>query len=131
VVVGAGAAGVTAAIFAARRGAPTVLLETRPAPGAKIRVSGGGRCNVLPSRVSLDDFATGGSVNTLRNILFSWPLAQVTAFFETELGVPLKGEGTGKVFPASDRSLDVVQALLRECARAGVELRGGFKVAGI
>ncbi|MGQ0721597.1 MAG: NAD(P)/FAD-dependent oxidoreductase, partial [Candidatus Eiseniibacteriota bacterium] len=129
VVVGAGAAGLTAAIFAGRAGVPVLVLETRPSPGAKIRISGGGRCNVLPSRVDLSDFHTSGSRNTLRNILLSWPLADVRAFFERDLGVPLKDEPTGKVFPRSDDARDVVAALLREAARSGAEIQGGFRVA--
>jgi len=128
VVVGAGAAGLTAAIFAARAGTRPILLETRPVPGAKIRVSGGGRCNVLPSAADLDDFDTGGSRNTLRNILRSWPLEEVRAFFEKELQIPLKVEPNGKVFPRSDRAQDVVAALLGECGRTGVDLRGGSRV---
>src|SRR5512143_1222480 len=116
-VVGAGAAGLLAAIFAARRGAKVVVLETRPVPGAKIRVSGGGRCNVLPSRVELSDFHTGGSSHALRNILASWPPGEVRAFFEEELSIPLEVEPTGKVFPASGRAIDVVAALLEECRR--------------
>jgi len=121
----------TAALFAARAGARVLLVETRPRPGAKIRVSGGGRCNVLPSQVSLEDFHTSGSRNTLRNILFSWPLDEVRAFFEQDLGVPLVVEPTGKVFPVSQRPLDVVEALLRECARAGVVLEGDARTVAI
>ena len=68
VIIGAGAAGLLTAIFAARAGVPTRLLETRPRPGAKIRVSGGGRCNVLPSVMAVDDFHTEGSRNALRNV---------------------------------------------------------------
>src|SRR5262245_48048733 len=131
VVAGAGAAGMAAALFAGREGARVLLLETRPRPGAKIRVSGGGRCNVLPSEVALDDFHTSGSRHTLRNILFSWPLAPVREFFERDLGVPLRIEPTGKMFPVSERPLDVVEALLRECASAGVVLEGSFPVAEI
>lgn len=131
VVVGAGAAGLTAATFAARRGAAVLLLEARPEPGAKIRVSGGGRCNVLPSEAGPDDFWTGSSRPVLRNILRSWPLAEVRDHFERHLGVPLKTEATGKVFPVSDSSRDVVRALLRDAARAGVTLAGGVRVTGI
>lgn len=131
VVVGAGAAGLLAALFAARAGARVLLVETRPKPGAKIRVSGGGRCNVLPSEMSPDDYATSGSRNTLRNILLSWPLAEVRHFFESELGIPLKTEATGKVFPVSEQPLEIVDALLGACARAGVELAGAFRVARI
>lgn len=127
-VVGAGAAGLTAAIFAARAGARVLLLETRRAPGAKIRLSGGGRANVLPSRVEVSDFHTSGSKHALKKILLSWPLPQVRAFFETELRIPLKTEPSGKVFPASDRALDVVEALLAECRRRGVELLGDSRV---
>ncbi len=131
VVVGAGAAGLLAAIFAARCGARVLVLETRPVPGAKIRVSGGGRCNVLPSRVELSNYHTSGSRNTLRNILLSWPLEEVRSFFESELAIPLQVEPNGKVFPASDRSLDVVQALLAECRRVGATLRGDSRMVSL
>jgi hypothetical protein len=129
--VGAGAAGLTAAIFAARAGARVLLLETRPAPGAKIRASGGGRCNVLPSAMTLDDFHTSGSRTALRNILFSWPLDDVRAFFEHDLGVPLKLESTGKLFPADDDPRRVVAALLDACRAAGVTLYGDFRVTKV
>jgi len=127
-VVGAGAAGLLAAIFAARAGVRVLLLETRPVPGAKIRVSGGGRCNILPSRVGLENYHTDGSRHTLRNILFSWPLGEVRGFFERDLGLPLAVEETGKVFPASNSARDVVDALLRECRRTGVTLAGDSRV---
>ena len=130
-IVGAGAAGLAAAIFAARAGRRVLLLESRPVPGAKIRVSGGGRCNVLPSRFSIDDFATEGSRHTMRKILLSWPLEDLRRFFEEELRVPLKVEATGKLFPVSDRSRDVIEALLAECIRVGVYLRGGRRVAAV
>jgi hypothetical protein len=129
--VGAGAAGLTAAIFAARAGARVLLLETRPAPGAKIRASGGGRCNVLPSAMTLDDFHTSGSRTALRNILFSWPLDDVRAFFEHDLGVPLKLESTGKLFPADDDPRRVVAALLDACRASGVTLYGDFRVTKV
>lgn len=131
VVVGAGAAGLLAAIFARRAGAEVLVLETRVRPGAKIRVSGGGRCNVLPSRAELDDFASNGSMNAVRNVLRSWPLDEVLEFFEVELGVPLKVEATGKVFPVSDNAREIVDALLGECERLGVRWVGEFRVAGL
>ena len=127
-VVGAGAAGLLAGIFAARAGVPTLVLESRAKPGAKIRVSGGGRCNVLPSVATVDDFHTEGSRNAMRNALFSWPLKEVRAFFEDELGIPLKVEPTGKVFPVSDDPREIVAALLGELERSGARLATGAKV---
>jgi predicted Rossmann fold flavoprotein len=105
-----------------------VLLETKEKPGAKIRISGGGRCNVLPSAFELDDFHTAGSTNAMRNLLASWPLDEVRAFFERELDVALKVEETGKVFPVSDSAQEVLDALLGEVARAGATLVAGFRV---
>lgn len=131
IIVGAGAAGLLAAIFAARAGARTLLLETRREPGAKIRASGGGRCNVLPSAVSPADFHTDGSPHALRNVLASWPLAQAREFFERDLGVPLKQEQTGKLFPVDDDPRRVVQALLAAATRAGATLWGEARVAEV
>ena len=74
VVVGAGAAGLMAAIFAARTGADTLLLERTKDGGRKILISGGGRCNVLPGTFRPDEYVTDSSRNSLRKILRSWPL---------------------------------------------------------
>ena len=128
VVVGAGAAGLAAAIFAGRGGVPTLLVETRPKPGAKIRVSGGGRCNVLPSVSRPEDFHTEGSRNAMRNVLASWPLEEVRAFFERELGVPLAVEPSGKVFPRSNDPKQIVAALLGAAGDAGCRLACGARV---
>lgn len=129
VVIGGGAAGLLAGIFASRGGAPALVLETRKSPGAKIRVSGGARCNLLPSELAPEDFHTRGSTNVVRNVLQSWPLAEVRRFFEQELGIALKVEETGKVFPESDDPREVVLGLLGALADAGGILVGGARVA--
>lgn len=130
-VVGAGAAGLTAAIFAGRKGVRALVLESRERPGAKIRVSGGGRCNVLPSVSTPEDFHTEGSRHSLRKLLASWPLPEVTAFFERDLGIALKVEDTGKVFPVSDDPREVVAALLGALERVGGRLAAGCRVAEV
>ena len=112
-VIGAGAAGTMAAIFAAAAGAETLLLERTRDGGRKILISGGGRCNILPARVDERRFVTDSSPHTLRKILRSWPLAEQIAFFERELGLPLVEEReTAKLFPASNRARDVRDGLL-------------------
>ena len=122
VVVGAGAAGLMAAVFAARAGAPVVLLEKTRRGGKKIVVSGGGRCNVLPAEVDVARFVTDGSPNTLRRILRSWPLAEQRRFFEHDLGIALAREGP-KLFPASNRATDVRDALVEAARSAGADVR--------
>ena len=112
-MIGAGAAGSMAAIFAASADAETRLLERTPEGGRKILISGGGRCNVLPARSDESRFVTDSSPNTLRNMLRSWPLAEQIRFFESELAIPLVEEPeTGKLFPASNRARDVRDGLL-------------------
>ena len=131
VVVGAGAAGLTAAVFAARAGAPTVVLEGSRQGGKKIVVSGGGRCNVLPSASDAGLFTTDSSPRLLRRMLESWPLDAQRRFFEDDLGVPLALEPeTGKLFPASDRATDVRDALVDAARAAGAEFRFSARVAG-
>jgi hypothetical protein len=134
-VVGAGAAGFLAAIYAAggperARPSPRVLLLERTSDGGKkILMSGGGRCNVLPSELDPARYVTASSPNTLKKILLSWPLRDQRQFFEGTLSMPLAlEEETGKLFPASNRARDV-RDRLRELAEAlGVELRFGASV---
>lgn len=129
VVVGAGAAGVMAAIHAARAGAETVLLERTADGGRKILISGGGRCNILPARLDESRFVTDSSRNTLRQIIRAWPLAEQIAFFESELGLTLVEEvESGKLFPSTNRARDVRDGLLALAAREGVRFRPGANV---
>ena len=131
-MIGAGAAGSMAAIFAASADADTRLLERTPEGGRKILISGGGRCNVLPARSDESRFVTDSSPNTLRNMLRSWPLSEQIRFFETELAIPLAEEPeTGKLFPASNRARDVRDGLLALARLRGVELLSGAAVTGL
>ena len=132
VVVGAGAAGAMAAIFSAGGGVETLLLERTPDGGRKILISGGGRCNILPSRADEARFVTDSSVNTLRKMLRSWPLAEQISFFEREAGLPLSEEKeTGKLFPASSRARDVRDRLFALARRRGVQLLTNTLVTGL
>lgn len=113
VVIGAGAAGTMAAIFAAGAGADTILLERTKDGGRKILISGGGRCNILPAKLDETRFVTDSSVNTLRKIVRSWPLAEQVAFFERDVGLALVEETESlKLFPASHKARDVRDGLL-------------------
>src|SRR5438067_1058593 len=127
-VVGAGAAGLMAAIFAGRAGARTIALDAAPSIGKKILISGGGRCNVTHDVVRAEDF--NGNRNAIAKVLRAFDVARTVEFFE-QLGVPLKREETGKLFPVSDRARDVVEALLRAAREAGVEVRTGVRVTSL
>jgi hypothetical protein len=126
-VAGAGAAGLTAAINAARGGARVTLLNAHPRVGLKILMSGGTRCNVTHATVSERDFH-GGSPNVIRRVLRAFPVARTVEWFERDLGVPLKLEETGKYFPKSDDAQTVLDALLEAASHAGVVLRAGERV---
>jgi predicted Rossmann fold flavoprotein len=127
-VVGAGAAGLTAAMFAKRTApdARVVALDGAPKIGAKILISGGGRCNVTHHAVAADDF--NGNRNAIARVLRTFMVDQTAAWL-AELGVTLKREETGKLFPTTDRARTVVDALLRGCE--GVEIRTGARVQTI
>jgi predicted Rossmann fold flavoprotein len=125
-VIGAGAAGLMAAIAAARSGARVVAIDSAKRIGAKILISGGGRCNVTNEVVSADDF--NGSRNAIAKVLRTFGVSSTISFFE-ELGVKLKREETGKLFPVSNRARDVVDALLR--AAEGVEIVTNMRVESI
>ena len=129
-IVGAGAAGLAAAIFAAEAdpGLGVVLLDGAPRIGAKILVAGGGRCNVTHETVRPGDFH--GSRPFVKNVLAAFDAPAAVRWLE-DLGVPLKKEPTGKLFPVSDRARDVLDALVRRAGVLGVEIRTGWKVGEI
>ncbi len=131
VVVGAGAAGLLAAARAAERGRRTLLLEKNRKPGVKILMSGGTRCNLTHATDAAGIVqAYGRPGRFLHSALAALSPRQLIELFHAE-GVPTKVESTGKVFPVSDRALDVQRALLRRVARSGVELRVAQPVESI
>lgn len=132
-IIGAGAAGLMAAIFAGRNtqpGTKIVLLDGAKKIGAKILIAGGGRCNVTHDVVYPADYFGGASNNTVKKILKSFSVKETTAFFN-DLGVELKREDTGKLFPTTDKARTVLDALLKAVSHAGVELRKQSRVTGI
>ena len=116
-VVGAGAAGLMAAIFAARNGARTIVFDGAKRIGAKILISGGGRCNVTHDVVTPEDF--NGNRNIIAKVLRSFDVEETTTFFR-DLGVTLKREETGKLFPTTDRARTVLDALLRAASETTI-----------
>jgi predicted Rossmann fold flavoprotein len=131
-VVGAGAAGLMAAIFAATHGAETLLLERTADGGRKILISGGGRCNILPARLDERRFVTDSSFNSLRKMVRAWPLAEQIDFFERELHLRLVEESeSAKLFPASNRARDVRDGLLTLARSRGVRVLPGTLVTDL
>ena len=125
VILGAGAAGLFAAVFAAERGRRVLLLEKGRKAGVKILMSGGTRCNIThhcDNRGIIAAFGPNGKF--LHSALAKFTPTDVVNFFHAE-GVATKVEDTGKIFPVSDRALDVQQALLRRLERSGATLALG------
>lgn len=130
-IIGGGAAGLAAAIFAAESAAPghrIVVLDGAKTLGAKILVSGGGRCNVTHHQVRPEDF--NGSKMIVRNILAAFDVPAAIRWFSS-LGVELKREPTGKLFPVTDSAKTVLGALLGRCEELKITLQMGRRVLAI
>ena len=123
VVAGAGAAGMMAAVTAARQGAKVVLIEPNEKVGRKLYITGKGRCNVTNDcRVDRLLASVPRNGKFLYSAFSRFSPQDTIAFFE-KLGVPLKVERGNRVFPQSDRAADVIDALWKELRRCRVELR--------
>lgn len=130
-IVGGGAAGLATALFAARR-APLcriALLDGAKKLGAKILVSGGGRCNVTNRVVEAADY-WGGRRPIIRRVLAELPVERAIAFFR-EIGVNLHEENDGKLFPDSNSARTVVDALLNDASNRGIALWTDHRVGRI
>lgn len=132
VVVGAGAAGLYAAICAASTGRKVLVLEKNRRPGLKILISGGGRCNLTTTKSGrdLEDQYGRRRGRWLRHALRAFSPAALVEVIRVA-GVPLQEEDLDKIFPVSGRAIDVLDALLRLSEAAGVELVRGASMRGL
>lgn len=131
-VIGGGAAGFFAAVSAASQGCKVTILEKGNKVLSKVRISGGGRCNVTNGVATLQGLLDGypRGHKELRGPFVKFNNQDTMNWFE-DRGVRLKIEKDGRVFPESDDSASIIQCLKDEVARLGVEVKLGFSVDGI
>jgi len=126
-IIGGGAAGLSAAIASARLGVPVTLLEGGARVGRKILASGNGRCNltnltVVPSAYNHSDF--------VEPVLERYPCDAIRSFFGT-MGLLTSADDEGRVYPVTNAAASVLDVLRLECARLGVQVRPEFKIGNI
>lgn len=123
IVIGGGAAGLTAAIFASQPNTEVIILERTNKTGKKIMISGGTRCNVLPVSMNYDDYFTASSKNLMKNIFKSWTLQDCYNWFNKEIGLKMKTEEhSNKWFPASNSAKEVRDLLLKKAEEKNVRI---------
>ena len=122
IVVGGGAAGLMAAVSAAQNGAEVMLLEKNNRLGKKLLITGKGRCNVTntaPLQAFVKNIPGNGRfLYSVFSKFFNW---DIRSFFE-ELDVPLKEERGGRIFPVSDKAIDIVNAFEKILHRLAVQI---------
>ena len=131
IVVGGGSAGLMACIAAARNGASVLLLDKGSKLGRKLGISGGGRCNVTNAKETEDLIAhIPGNGRFLYSAFQHFNNRDIMNFFES-LGIALKEEDNGRMFPVSDKAASVVNTLVSEVRRLGVEIKTDTPVAEV
>jgi len=130
-VIGGGPSGLMASIAAAERGARVVLLDKGDKLGRKLAISGGGRCNVTNAK-PLDELIRHipGGGRFLYSAFSVFSNRDIIAFFEN-LGIRLKEENDGRMFPVTDSARTVVRALVGRARELGVDLRTNRPVADV
>ena len=132
IVIGGGPAGIFAAGFAAQTGAKVLLLEKNRRCGAKLLITGKGRCNVTNSEEDPRKFveAYGRNGKAFLTALYAFGVKQVVEFFE-ERGLPLREERGGRIFPERGSAADVQKVLDKFIGETGVELLTDCQVSGL
>ena len=122
IIIGGGAAGCMAAVYAARSGKSVLLFEKNDNIGRKLRITGKGRCNVTNDSPTEEHLRNIPTNPRFMYSAFSMFGAEETKSFFEELGVPLKTERGNRVFPVSDNAEDIVAAFGRELKQLGVKI---------
>ena len=123
IIIGAGAAGLTAAIFASKKYNNVIILERTNKAGKKIMISGGTRCNVLPVSMSFEDYFTSSSKNLMKNVFKSWSVKDCYNWFTNEIGLKMiTEEESNKWFPQSNSAKEVRDLLLKKAENQGVKI---------
>lgn len=128
-IIGAGPSGIMAAITAARKGKRVLLLEKNPAIGRKILATGNGRCNITNKKVTANNFH-GGNSEFISNVLDSFSNIETMNFFEN-LGLVLKEEDRGRMFPRTNQAKSVVEILEHELKNLNVDIQTTTEIKSI
>lgn len=126
IIIGGGAAGLIASATAAKRGEDVTVIEKNSRPARKVMITGKGRCNVTNACFALDDLIN--SVVTNKRFMysaFSSFMPYDTIALIEEMGVPTKIERGNRVFPESDKAVDIVDALVKNAKQSGVKFVQG------
>lgn len=126
IIIGGGAAGLIASATAAKRGEDVTVIEKNARPARKIMITGKGRCNVTNACFDLDDLIN----NVVTNKRFMYSAFSSFMPYDTialieEMGVPTKIERGNRVFPVSDKAVDIVDALVKNAKQSGVKFSEG------
>lgn len=126
-IIGGGAAGLSAAVAAARLGAAVTILEAGPRVGRKVLASGNGRCNLTNVAVAPDAY---NHPEFVRPVLAAHCAEEVREFFEG-MGLLSYADDEGRIYPTTNTASSVLDVLRLECEHLGVEERCGFEVASV
>ena len=126
IVIGAGASGLIAGATAAKRGLDVTIIEKNSRPARKVMITGKGRCNVTNACFDLDDLIS----NVVTNPRFMYSAFSAFMPYDTialieEMGVKTKIERGNRVFPESDKAVDIVDALVKNAKNSGVTFLEG------
>jgi len=129
IIIGAGACGLMCAVQAGYLGKKVIVLEKNDKPGAKILISGGGRCNYTNQFASAEQFISANP-HFIKSSFTQWTVEDTISFFET-YGIQGKEKTLGQLFPDDKNAKDVVQAFTSICADLGQEIRCNADVKDI
>lgn len=121
IIIGAGACGLMCAVQAGYLGKKVIMLEKNEKPGAKILISGGGRCNYTNQYASTEQFISANS-HFIKSAFNQWTVDDTISFFET-YGIQGKEKTLGQLFPDGKNAKDVVEVFTSVCADFGQEIR--------